>query len=73
MPVSQSSHLQQYAYDADSETLTIQFINGSVYQYTGVPITEYHNMVQSGGSGTYFWTKIRNQYPTMKIAGPPSS
>jgi hypothetical protein len=70
MPVAQSSHLQSYDYDIESQTLTIQFQNGSIYTYSGVPLTEFNNMVQSGGAGTYFWSKIRNQYPTSKLTGP---
>lgn len=67
MRISQSSHLQSHSYDAETETLTIQFQNGSIYQYAGVPVNEYFNFCQNSGSGTYFWTKIRNRYPTTKI------
>lgn len=70
MPTAQSSHLQHYEYDPESQILTVQFVNGSVYQYGGVPLTEFHNMAQSGGGGTYFWSKIRDKYPTTKIVGP---
>jgi hypothetical protein len=70
MPIAQSSHLQSYDYDPDTETLTIQFVNGSIYQYSGVPATEYWNMQQSGGSGSYFVAKIRNSYPYQKIFDP---
>jgi excisionase family DNA binding protein len=70
MPVAQSSHLQSYDYDIESQTLTIQFQNGSTYTYSGVPLTEFNNMVQSGGAGTYFWSKIRNNYPTTRLSGP---
>jgi hypothetical protein len=68
--VAQSSHLQSYSYDANTETLTVQFQNGTIYQYTGVPQTEYWNLAQNGGAGTYFWAKIRNNYPTQKIFDP---
>jgi hypothetical protein len=67
MPVAQSSHLQHYEYDNNTEVLTIQFQNGSIYTYANVPPTEFYNMAQSGGAGTYFWTKIRDRYPTTKI------
>lgn len=70
MRVAQSSHLQSYDYDPDSQTLTVQFQNGAIYQYTGVPHTEYWNLAQNGGSGTYFHAKIRNSYPTTKIFDP---
>ena len=70
MPIAQSSHLQSYEYDPDTETMTITFQNGSIYQYSGVPITEFYNMAQNGGAGTYFHAKIRNRYPTTKIFDP---
>lgn len=69
--VAQSSHLQTYEYDPNTQVLTVQFVNGSIYQYSGVPITEFYNMAQSGGGGTYFHAKIRNKFPTTKIAEAP--
>lgn len=70
MPVAQSSHLQSYSYDADTQTLTVEFQNGSIYQYAGVPQTEYWNLEQSGGAGTYFHAKIRNNYSYQKVFDP---
>ena len=51
-------------------TLTIQFQNGAIYQYADVPAEEYWNMRQSGGSGTYFTAKIRNNYRFQKVFDP---
>lgn len=70
MPTAQSSHLQSYSYDQDTQTLTVEFVNGSVYQYTRVPPTEYWNLAQNGGGGSYFWSKIRNNYSFQKIFDP---
>ena len=70
MAVAQSSHLQTFEYDGDSQTLTITFQNGSVYQYSGVPVTDFNRMVQAGGGGTVFWDVIRTKYPATKISGP---
>jgi len=70
MPIAQTSHLQSYDYDEDSQTLTIQFLNGAIYTYSGVPATEFWNLQQSGGAGTYFHAKIRNRYPTSKVFDP---
>jgi len=50
--------------------MTITFQNGSIYQYSGVPINEFYAMAQNGGAGTYFHAKIRNKYPTTKIFDP---
>ena len=73
MRVSQSTHLQNYEYDASSQTLTITFQNGAVYQYAGVPFEDYNRLVQSGGSGTAFWGFIRGKYTTAKIASGTSA
>ena len=70
MQIAQSSHLQAYDYDADSQTLTIQFQDGSIYKYANVPQTEYWQLQQTGGSGVYFSNKIRNRFPTTKIFDP---
>lgn len=70
MPVAQSSHLQSYDYDPETQTLTVEFVNGAIYQYANVPQTEYWNLRQNGGSGGYFHTKIRNSYPFQKIFDP---
>ena len=67
MPIAQSSHLQSYDYDPESQTLQVTFVNGDIYRYSGVPHTEYWNLVQSGGSGAYFRSKIRTSYPYEKI------
>lgn len=70
MNVAQSSHLQTYDYEPNSQVLTVQFANGSVYQYSGVPQTVFDTLQQNGGGGTYFWSKIRDQYPATKLVGP---
>jgi hypothetical protein len=73
MAIAQSSHLQSHEYDPNSRTLTIQFQNGSVYQYSGVPLDVANGLAQNGGAGSYFWTKIRDRYPFTKIVSGPGS
>lgn len=73
MRTAQSSHLQNYEYEADSQTLTVTFLNGAVYQYSGVSFDDYNRMVQSGGSGTAFWAYIRKRYSASKIASGAST
>lgn len=65
--VAQSRHLQTYSYDPNTQTLTIQFQNGSIHQWTGVPLTEFYNFDQSASKGTYLWAKIKGQYPSQKL------
>jgi hypothetical protein len=65
--VSQSSHLQASDYDEASQILTVQFTDGSIYQYTGVPQDVYFQWSQSGRSGIPFWSLIRGRYPTTML------
>jgi len=39
-PVS-SSNISAIGYDSDSEMLEVEFTNGAVYSYSGVPLGEY--------------------------------
>jgi hypothetical protein len=67
MRVAQSSHLQSYDYDQNTQTLSIEFQNGAVYQYPGVSFEDYNRLVQAGGAGTTFWAFIRAKYSAAKI------
>lgn len=71
MRTAQSSHIQAYDYDPGTGDLMIQFVNGAVYHYAGVPATEYYNFSQSSSPGIYFHSKIKNQYATTNIAPAP--
>ena len=72
MGVAQSSHLDRYEYNSETQTLTVEFHNGAVYQYAGVPQTVADTFAQNGGSGTFFHAKIRDQYHTTKLTGGES-
>lgn len=67
MRVAQSSHIQAHDYDPNTRTMTVQFVNGSIYQYAGVPQTEYDNFGQSSSPGTYFASKIKPTYRSQQI------
>lgn len=66
MPVT-SSNLQSVGYDLDSETLEVEFHDGSVYQYSNVPQGEYDALMSADSKGTYFSANIRNRYPYTKL------
>jgi len=74
MRIAQSSNIQAHDYDPISRTLTIQFVSGAVYQYHGFKQSDYHNFSQAGSPGSYFASKIKNQYPArLVVAGPQGS
>lgn len=66
MPVT-SSNLQSVGYDLDSQTLEVEFNNGSLYQYSDVPQGEYDALMSADSKGTYFSANIRNRYPFTKL------
>jgi hypothetical protein len=58
VPVT-SSNLQAVAYDPDTLTLGIRFLNGSEYQYSGVPPQIHQGLMAAGSKGTFFDTYIK--------------
>ena len=62
-----SSDVRAIGYDADRETLEVEFNTGSVYQYTGVSPGEYEGFLHSDSKGRYFHANIKNRYSFMKM------
>jgi hypothetical protein len=65
-PVS-SSNIGAIGYEAETQILEIEFINGRVYQYSGVSIDEYEAMMNADSKGKYFNANIKNRYPFTKL------
>lgn len=59
MRIAQSSHINAHQYDPEARVLQIEFVNGAVYQYSGVDANTYHTFAQSSSPGTYFHNKIK--------------
>ena len=62
-----SSNVSSVGYDAYSQTLEIEFNNGGVYQYSGVPESVYEGMMGADSKGKYFHANIKNTYPYNKF------
>lgn len=62
-----SSNLQSVGYDSNSETLEIEFKNGSIYQYPGVPVAIYQGLMAASSHGKYFAQYIRKHYSYTRI------
>lgn len=65
-PVS-SSNISAIGYDVDSQMLEVEFNNGSVYQYTGVPESEYEGLMGADSKGKYLHANIKSRYSHMKL------
>lgn len=61
-PVS-SSNISAVGYDADNQWVYIQFLDGSVYAYKGVPEHEYENLRTASSVGSYLNRNYKNVYP----------
>lgn len=62
-----SSNVCSVGYDADSQTLEVEFNNGAVYQYSGVPEYEYTGLMDADSKGSRMHSHIKNQYPCTKL------
>lgn len=62
-----SSNVSAIGYDPDSQILEVEFNNGSVYQYSGVPEYEFDGIISAASKGTYLNTNIKNKYPFSKL------
>ena len=61
-----SSNIVSIGYDPEIQTLEIEFKNGSVYQYSGVPSDEFDSFMSADSRGTYFHARIKH-YPCIKL------
>ena len=62
-----SSNIHAIGYDDDSQTLEVEFNNGSVYQYAGVPQGEYEALMNADSKGKYLNANIKGRYTFVKL------
>lgn len=62
-----SSNIASVGYDADAETLEIEFLNGSIYQYYNVPEFMYDQLMQEPSKGKFLNIYIKNAYPYSRV------
>lgn len=64
----QSSHLNKVLdYSSDSGSLTLEFVNGSVYSYSGVPFSVFSRLQKSSSPGAFFHKHIKGKYAYAKV------
>jgi hypothetical protein len=56
------SNLASVGYDPNSETLEVEFKNGSIYQYFNVPQFMYERLMEAGSLGNFLNTQIKGTY-----------
>lgn len=61
-PVS-SSNIAAVGFDAENQTVYVQFLNGSTYAYKGVPENQFENLLTAPSVGSYLNRNFKNVYP----------
>ncbi|MCY3962166.1 MAG: KTSC domain-containing protein [bacterium] len=62
-----SSNIRSIGYDTGSQTLEVEFLNGSVYQYYGVPTFLHDEMMRTPSKGRFLNQYIKNAYPYSRV------
>lgn len=62
-----SSNIRSVGYDHQTQTMEVEFMNGTIYQYYGVPENIYDQMMGEQSKGRFLNTYIRNQYPYSRV------
>lgn len=62
-----SSNISSIGYELNSGTLEIEFTNGSIYQYYGVPENIYDSLMRESSKGKFFNIYIKNAFPYSRV------
>jgi hypothetical protein len=62
-----STNIASVGYDESTETLEVEFLNSSIYQYYNVPVNMYESLMREGSKGRFFNTYIKNMYPFSRV------
>lgn len=54
-----SSNIKSIGYDISISKLEVEFLNGSIYQYSGVPEHLYRNLMNASSHGGYLDAYIK--------------
>ncbi|MDW3094718.1 MAG: KTSC domain-containing protein [Gammaproteobacteria bacterium] len=62
-----SSNIASIGYDEHTQTLEVEFTNGSIYQYFNVPLALYEQLMNEGSKGRFLNTYIKNAFPYSRV------
>ena len=63
-----SSDLSSVGFDPSTNTLEIEFLSGSIYQYHNVPENIYDGLMNAGSHGQYFHNHIKDVFQYSRIS-----
>jgi hypothetical protein len=62
-----SSNLVSIGYDEATQTLEVEFLNGSIYHYYNVPPNMFDQIMQNPSKGKFLNIYIKNAYPFSRV------
>ncbi|GHE77825.1 KTSC domain-containing protein [Thalassotalea profundi] len=62
-----SSALSAFGYSSINSLLDIEFLDGSIYRYSGITPSIFTGFINASSQGGYFNSNIRNNYTTSQI------
>lgn len=62
-----STNIISAGYDQATQTLEVEFMNGTVYQYYNVEQTIFDQFMQASSKGAFLNTYLRNAYPFSRV------
>lgn len=65
-----SSNVKSVGYDPAAQLLEVEFMNGGVYQYKGVPPEAHQELMEAGSIGSHLASNIKGLFETVQVAGP---
>jgi uncharacterized protein len=65
--VPDSTNIASIGYDQETQTLEVEFIKGSLYQYFDVPQVVYEDFVSADSKGKYLANKIKGNYRYARV------
>ncbi len=66
--VVDSSSLRSIGYDRATATLEVEFKNGGVYRYRGVPAETWSQLRRADSMGRFFRDHVRDHFPTTCVS-----
>ncbi len=65
-PVS-SSNVKSIGYDEPSRTMHVEFRDGGVYEYSGVPPETHQALVNAPSVGSHLHAHIKGRFPARRL------
>lgn len=63
----ESSNLRSVGYDEFLLVLEVEFKNGAVYRYYGVPAEVHDELINAESVGKYFNANVKSKYNFLKV------